>query len=127
MQKATPRHAIVFALFLTFYFTSRSLAVAVPPTINVAAGESIQKAIDTAPDGATLNIAAGTFPEHLVISKPLTLIGAGPDKTILKPNQRRAYADREERVLQEARRRQNPCRTHAPCDGNRRRRANPDD
>lgn len=54
-----------------------------PPVIQVAPGQLIQQAINSAPEGAIIEVAAGTFVETLTISKPLTLQGAGPDKTIL--------------------------------------------
>jgi hypothetical protein len=54
-----------------------------PPVIQVPAGQLIQQAINNAPEGAIIEVAEGTFAETLTISKPLTLKGAGPDKTIL--------------------------------------------
>jgi Right handed beta helix region len=64
--------------------------------VEVAAGQSIQKAIDAAPAGAIIQIAPGTFDEHVTITKPLTLEGSGWDKTILKPLENRApYTDAE--------------------------------
>lgn len=48
-------------------------------------GESIQAAIDAAPAGGTLILAAGDFTERITISKPLTLRGEGWDRTRLKP------------------------------------------
>ncbi|WP_187977211.1 right-handed parallel beta-helix repeat-containing protein [Mycetocola sp. JXN-3] len=45
-------------------------------TITVAAGDSIQAALNAAPAGATLQLAAGTFREDLRISKPVTIEGA---------------------------------------------------
>src|SRR5581483_48572 len=53
--------------------------------IHVAAGESIQKAVDAAAEGETISIDAGVFQERLSITKPVTLQGAGWEKTILKP------------------------------------------
>jgi carboxyl-terminal processing protease len=44
---------------------------------------SIQSAIDAAPEGATIRIAAGDYDGDLVIRKPLTLEGAGWDKTTI--------------------------------------------
>jgi hypothetical protein len=51
----------------------------------VKPGESIQKAMDAAPAGETIVIDAGIYPEHLNITKPITLRGAGSDKTIIDP------------------------------------------
>lgn len=44
---------------------------------------SIQEAIVTAPANAVLRIAPGVYEEHLTISKPITLEGAGWDKTTI--------------------------------------------
>ena len=49
-----------------------------------SANNAIQTAINAAPAGATINIAAGTYPEQLTIYKPVTLLGAGP-ATIIEP------------------------------------------
>jgi nitrous oxidase accessory protein NosD len=51
----------------------------------VKPGDPLQKAIDAAPAGATLALAEGAFHERVVITKPLTLRGAGWDKTVLVP------------------------------------------
>jgi len=51
--------------------------------VNVSDYQTIQQAIDAAPPGATVLIPAGEFYTHLVVTKPLTLQGAGSDKTIL--------------------------------------------
>jgi pectin methylesterase-like acyl-CoA thioesterase len=50
----------------------------------VSQGESIQKAIDSAASGSVIKIAAGVFHERLSIDKPVTLQGAGWDKTIIE-------------------------------------------
>ena len=53
--------------------------------IHVAAGESIQAAIDAAAEGSTIALAEGVFRERIRVTKPLTLAGAGWDKTRLQP------------------------------------------
>jgi beta-lactamase regulating signal transducer with metallopeptidase domain len=55
----------------------------VSETIKVAAGESIQAAIDLAKDHAVIEISEGTFVEEVVIKKPVTLRGAGWNKTLI--------------------------------------------
>jgi hypothetical protein len=54
--------------------------------IAVGAGQSVQAAVDAAPEGATITLAAGTFPESVTITKALTLQGAGWEKTTLGPD-----------------------------------------
>jgi nitrous oxidase accessory protein len=53
--------------------------------IVVAPGESVQAAIDAAPAGATITLAAGVFPEAVTITRPLNLQGAGWERTTLGP------------------------------------------
>ncbi|MFN0053010.1 MAG: PQQ-binding-like beta-propeller repeat protein [Planctomycetales bacterium] len=47
--------------------------------------DSIQAAIDAAPEGAVIHIGEGRFDERLKITKPVTLVGAGSTKTVLGP------------------------------------------
>ena len=44
---------------------------------------SIQLAVNAAKNGAVINVAAGTYKESVLIGKPLSLSGAGADKTII--------------------------------------------
>jgi len=52
-------------------------------TVNVGTGGWVQNGVDVAVDGATINLAAGTFtdPTTIEINKSLTLMGAGADNT----------------------------------------------
>lgn len=68
-------------------FTGMGRAAASPAcTVQVAAGQSIQAAIDGAAGGATICVGPGTYRENLLIAKDgITLAGAGPEKTFLEP------------------------------------------
>ena len=52
--------------------------------VNVAAGGSIQSAVDAASEGAIIKLAAGTYTENVVISTPYVKL-VGVEGTILKP------------------------------------------
>jgi hypothetical protein len=54
---------------------------------------SIQAAIDAAADGATLLIGPGRYDERLKITRPVKLLGAGPDQTVIGPS-----ADARDRI-----------------------------
>jgi hypothetical protein len=47
--------------------------------------QTIQRGIDLAPEGRTVNIAAGTYVENLVVNKSLEIAGAGQASTIVIP------------------------------------------
>ncbi len=57
-------------------------------TVTVQPRESIQAAIDAAPEGAVILLAAGEWQKPLTISKSLTLRGEGPDKTTIRGQER---------------------------------------
>ena len=61
----------------------RSASAAASADIVVAAGRSVQEAIDKAPEGATITLAAGAFKENITITKSLTLQGVGWEKTTI--------------------------------------------
>jgi hypothetical protein len=63
--------------------------------IIVEAGRSVQGAVDNAPDGATITLAAGTFPETITITKSLTLQGAGWERTTVGPDRTIPLTQRE--------------------------------
>jgi len=47
--------------------------------------QKIQDAIEAAPEGATIQVRAGSYQENLVISKPITIQGEDASKVMLKP------------------------------------------
>lgn len=77
--------AMIVTLALAAAFGARAIAVDRP--IVVAAGESIQAAIDKAPAGAVIRLREGEWKERIVINKPVTIEGAGWEKTLIKPDQ----------------------------------------
>ena len=68
-------------IFLLTLITKTIYAV----TIHVPADKpSIQEAIDSAKLGDTVQVASGEYRESISISKDISLIGAGAEKTIIK-------------------------------------------
>ncbi len=64
---------------------------------------TIQAAVDAAQEGDTILVAPGTYQEHVVISKGLTLQGAGPD-TVLEgePSEFELFMEEPEEPLKES-------------------------
>jgi beta-lactamase regulating signal transducer with metallopeptidase domain len=54
-------------------------------TVTPAPGESLQGAIDRAAEGATITLGEGVYADAITITKPITLVGAGCDKTTVGP------------------------------------------
>ena len=84
MVRAKSLLAIIAATALTITWSSVSRGYA--DAIDVAADgsaryKSIQKAIDAAPPNAIIRIGPGVYEENVNIGKPLTLEGAGWQKT----------------------------------------------
>ncbi len=55
-----------------------------PCAVTVQPGESIQAAIDAAPEGVVICLAEGEWEEHITIEKSLTLRGDGAEATVLR-------------------------------------------
>jgi hypothetical protein len=56
-----------------------------PPTFVVPTQfASIQAAVDAAPAGAIVQILAGTYVEQVRVTKALTIVGAGMDRTVIR-------------------------------------------
>ena len=96
------RHLVIFLLVLTFLFAvSTGIAGAVGNTYWVDDDSSggdgsesspftqIQEALDVAEAGDTIRVRAGVYTQYLVIEVPdLSLIGDGPDVTVIDPGTR---------------------------------------
>ncbi len=59
-----------------------------PCTITVQPGESIQAAIDAAPEGAVICLVEGEWSENLTIGKDLTLRTEGPARAVIRGKER---------------------------------------
>ena len=53
---------------------------------NSAPCATIGYALDQAASGATIKVAAGTYPEQLVINKSVSIVGRGSNPTIIEPS-----------------------------------------
>ncbi|SMP66183.1 VCBS repeat-containing protein, partial [Neorhodopirellula lusitana] len=64
------------------FMAEDSVTISFEASIDVAANESIQAAIDAAPAGTTINLAATTYTEAISITKPMKLVGHSSGTTI---------------------------------------------
>jgi hypothetical protein len=89
MARAAIWTSIVMAAALTPAANGRPAGIVVGP------GQSVQAAIDGAPQGAEITLPAGTFSESVTITKPLTLRGAGWEKTTIGPDRAMALTQKQ--------------------------------
>lgn len=59
----------------------------------IDAFSSVQKGINAVAPGGSVNIAAGTYIDSVLINKPLTLAGAGQSKTTIHPDYSKPVCD----------------------------------
>jgi len=73
------------AILSVFAVSSISWAEESPVcTVIIHPGESIQTAIDQAPDGAVICLAEGEWTEHITIGKSITLRGEGAGRSVIQ-------------------------------------------
>ncbi len=78
------RSWIVFGLLVSVLAVCVPLRAQEPCTITVGPGESIQAAIDAAPEGAVICLSPGVWRENLTISKNLTLQGKTAAESVIQ-------------------------------------------
>ncbi len=69
-------------------------------TLTLQPGESIQAALDAAPEGAVLKLAAGTYAGNLLIEKSVTLEGVSEGETVISPTPTLKPGDPEAQALE---------------------------
>jgi hypothetical protein len=70
--------------------------------ILVAPSQSLQAAIEACPPGSVIRLVAGVYSERITIEKPITLVGAGWDKTVIGPAGAKPPAPKETRDARDA-------------------------
>src|SRR5262245_4232746 len=76
--------AALALMILAVWWDAPRPAHAATPLVVPTQYPSIQAAIDAANPGATVKVLAGTYTEQIVVSKDLTIIGAGMDATTIR-------------------------------------------
>ncbi len=78
-------HPMRVGLAAVFLVAASGLGLlAQPCTITVQPGESIQAAIDAAPEGAVICLTEGQWDEDIIIAQSLTLRGEGPENSVIR-------------------------------------------
>jgi parallel beta-helix repeat protein len=84
-MERTPVSCIAWLLVGCSVLLAPDAESAVTSDVTVAPGASIQAAIDAAAPGAVIRLSEGVYPERIAIEKPITIVGAGWEKTIVGP------------------------------------------
>jgi hypothetical protein len=80
---------ITILVSVAFLVSIAATASQIPPcTITLHPSMSIQAAIDACPEGAVICLADGTWEENITITKSLTLVGGGRDRSIISGHAR---------------------------------------
>ena len=85
-MRRADRVTVFTALFASACVAHHAGAAAVVLEVSKEAGaqyQSVQAAVDAAPEGATVRVGAGVYEGTVRVTRPLVLEGAGPDRTTI--------------------------------------------
>jgi len=86
LKKAFLLAFVLVSFSLSILGTGLIITVGGSATLHVYSGESIQEAVNSAQQGDTIFVHAGTYYEHVVVSKSLLLIGENRNTTVIDGN-----------------------------------------
>ena len=77
------RSCLVCAAVMLLSLPAFGGTLCVNPTGTHGCKKTIQKAVDAASPGDTINVASGTYAEDVMVDRPIALVGDGPGSTVI--------------------------------------------